>query len=96
MKQIYWWSISIATLGSVVAVAATLRYYAQAHRVGEPGGYFALALGALVVGVLAGVATYYSVTSARPTILAAAASGLVVSLATAGVLVAALVSAFGS
>ena len=96
MKQLSRWSASIVALGSSFVVAATLLHYAQAHRLGVPGGYLAVGIGAVSVGVLAGAGTYFSTASGQRNILVAIAAGAIVSLAAAGVLMVTLVWAFGS
>ena len=96
MKQLSRWSASIVALGSSFAIAATLLHYAQAHRIGVSGGYLAIGIGALSVGVLAGGGTYFATTLGQRNILAAIAAGALVSLAAAGLLMVALVWAFGS
>ena len=96
MKQRSWWSIPIVAVGSGVAVAATLLHHMQAYRAGVPGGYLVFGLGTLSVGVLAGVGTYFTAPATRRAIQKAAAVTVGVSLATAGVLLATLIWAFGS
>jgi hypothetical protein len=96
MNQIKWWSAPISALGGGIAVAATLLHYIQAHGLGVPGGYLPLALGAISVGLLAGVGGYYSASPHRRIISSAVAAAIVVSFATAGLLVVTLVWAFGS
>jgi hypothetical protein len=79
---------------SGIAVAATLLHYAQAHRVGSPGGYGALVVGALSVGFLAWLGGYFSSISSR--LAKAITAGLGVAAATATVLLATLIWAYGS
>jgi hypothetical protein len=96
MKQISSWLTPIVALASGIVVSATLLHYAEAHRSGTPGGYFTLCLGALSVGVLAGAGSYFSIPAAQRAISTAIAVAVLVSLATAGVLVVTLVWAYGS
>lgn len=96
MKQFSWLPTSIAALGSGVAVAITILHYAEAHRAGVHGGYFALWLGALGAGVVAGVTSYLSAPKVPRVASKAATVAIGVALATAGVLAATLISAFGS
>ena len=93
MQQRSWWVIPTAVLGSVAVVAATLLHYVQAHRLGAPGGYLPLAWGAGGVGLIAGVANFLlSPAALRPALI----TFLAVTLATAGLLAATLIWAFGS
>ena len=54
------WLIVIAAIGSVVAAVATLLHYIQSHHAGQPGGYLALTLGAITVGVLVAGCSYFA------------------------------------
>ena len=96
MKQLSWSSTPVAVLGSAATICITLLHYAHAHQQGVPGGYFAVGLGAIIVGLLAGAGGYFSATPERRAPSAAVAVGVVVSLVTAGLLVATLIWAFGS
>ena len=96
MKQISPWLTPLVALASSIAVAATLLHYAQAHRSGVPGGYLALCLGALSVGVLAGAGGYFTIPAAQRAISMAIAVAVLVSLITAGILVTTVVWAYGS
>ena len=96
MKHVSFWPVPIAVLATVTAVAVTLLHYVQADRMGVGGGYSALCFGALSVGVLAGIATYFSGLPTRRAIPTALALGTFVSLATAVVLAAALIRVYGS
>jgi len=96
MRQLSRWSPSIVALGSSLVIAATLLHYAQAHRIGAPGGYLMPGLGAVSVGVLAGAGNYFTAASDQRNIPSAMAAAVVVSLTTSGLLMATLILAFGS
>ena len=96
MKQLSWLAVPIAALGSGLAVAATLLHYAQAHRLGVPGGYFPLGPGSVCVGFLAGTGAFLVAPPQWRTIPVAAGVALVTTLAASGLLLITLISAFGS
>ncbi|MBF6025045.1 hypothetical protein [Lysobacter niastensis] len=96
MKQLSWLVVPVAALGSALVVAATLLHYAQAHRQGDPGGYLSIGLGAICVGLLAGVGVFLVASPRWRAISVAFGVALVTSLATCGLLLATLIRAFGS
>ena len=96
MKQLTWLAVPIAALGSGLAVAATLLYYAQAHRLGVPGGYLPMGLGAVCVGLLSGIGGFLVASPRWRSIPVAAGVVLVTTLAASGLLLVTLIWAFGS
>jgi hypothetical protein len=96
MKHVSWWSVSIATLGSVIVSSTTLLHYLRAHESGASGGYLAIALGSVGVGVLASLRGYLSLTVPQRRLSSALAVAAIVGLLTFGILTATLIWAFGS
>jgi hypothetical protein len=96
MKQLTWLAVPIASLGSRLAVAATLLYYAQVHRLGVPGGYLPIGLGAVCVGLLAGIGGFLAASPRWRSIPVAAGVVVVTTLAASGLLLVTLIWAFGS
>jgi hypothetical protein len=68
----------------------------QAHRVGEPGGYIPIILGALSVGLLVSGCTYFAAPQHVRSGVASTLPGVLASVTFAGVLSAVLILAFGS
>ena len=90
------WSIPLAVIGSILIASATFLQYAKAHRAGQPGGYFPIILGALVVGLLATLCSYFSQLKLTRSASVAVLSGATASIAFFAVLLATLISCFGS
>ena len=96
MKQLSWVAVPVVALGSALAVASTLLHHTQAHRLGVPGGYLPLGLGAVCVGLVASVGCFLVAPQERRSVPAAILVALVVAFATSGLLLATLIWAFGS
>ena len=90
------WSTPLSVIGSIIVAAATFSHYANAHRQTEPGGYFALALGALAVGLLVTIGSYFNRQKPMRSRFAATLSGVFASIVFVLVLLATLVRSFGS
>jgi len=71
----------------------TFLNYAQAHREGRPGGFAPIIIGSLLVGLLVSTCSYFN--RSRNT-FAAAVSGIISAIAFFSVLLATLISCFGS
>ena len=93
MERTSRWSVLLAVTGSILVTAVTFWHYAQAHREGHPGGYLPLAIGGLLVGLLAAACSYFN--GLRHT-FTAIASGVVAAITFMAVLLATLISCFGS
>lgn len=96
MKRIFPRSLPVVALGTAIAVVSTLLHYAQAHRASAPGGYFAIYIGALGFGILAGTGDYFSTPTALRIIRRSIAVAALISLTTAGIFMATLIWAYGS
>lgn len=70
-----------------------LLHHVEAHRHGVPAGYLPIILGSLGVSVFAGAASFMTSSRSIPLTIAVAGG---VSLATAGILLATLIRAFGA
>jgi hypothetical protein len=90
------WSVPLSAIGSIIVAAATFLHYANAHRQTKPGGYFALALGALTVGLLVTLGSYFNRPKPMRSRVAAILSGVFASIVFVLILLATLVWSFGS
>ena len=88
------WYVLLAAVGSVLIACATLLQHIHAHRTGQPAGYMPLALGALAAGLL--VAMCSRLAAPRSTATFTAIIGTLACVAFAAILVATLISGFGS
>ena len=88
--------VVVAAIGSVLACAATLFQYISSHRLGQPGGYFPLALGATSIWLLVGSCGYFARAATKRSLLAAILQGLLAALAFLAISIFTLVRAFGS
>jgi len=93
MRQ--WWGVSISVLGAGAIVAVTLLHYFNAQRLGVPGGYLMLALGSVATGSLAALAGLIAVPADGRRALVAISVAVIVSLVSAGIVLTALILAFG-
>ena len=90
------WPLPLAAIGSVLATAATLFQYIQAHRAGESGGYLPIVFGAFAVGLLVAGCSYFAKPEAARSILTSGLLGALASGAFIATLFATLIWAFGS
>jgi len=90
------WLIAIAAIGSVLAAAATLLHYIQSHRVGQPGGYLALALGTITVGVLVAGCSHFAKPEATRSAPTSGLQGAFASLAFVAIVFVTLIWGFGT
>jgi hypothetical protein len=74
------WSVPLSAIGSIIVTAATFLHYANAHRQTKPGGYFAMVLGALAVGLLAALGSYFNRPRPMRSGVAATLSGVFASI----------------
>lgn len=96
MQRAGYWLVPITAIGSVIVTIATLMVYIQAHRAGQPGGYLPMLLGAFSVGLLVTGCNYFIAPRVVRSGLVSISLGSFASLIFLGVLVAALISSFGS
>jgi hypothetical protein len=88
--------VPLAAIGSVLATAATLLLYIQAHHAGHPGGYAPVMLGAIAVGLLVAGCSYFGKLQAARSGFAAILLGVLASVAFFGILFVTLIWGFGS
>jgi hypothetical protein len=86
----------LAALGSVAVASLAWLHYARTHRAGQPGGYGALILGALAVGLLAGAASRLTAADNRRNWRLTVLIALIAALLAALILGATLVWAYGT
>ena len=89
-------SVTVAAIGSVLLCAATLFHYVVSHRLGQPGGYFPLAIGTIGMWVLVAICSYFAQSAGARSALSAALQGLLAALAFLAINLATLIWAFGS
>jgi hypothetical protein len=87
---------SFAVIGTVGITAITILQYIQAHHENQPGGYLPLFIGAVLVGLLAAICSYFASSASGRSALLALLIGLISSLAFSGILICTLVLGFGS
>ena len=93
MERTSQWSVPLAVIGSTLVTAVTFWHYAQAHREGHPGGYLPLAIGGRLIGLLVAFCSY--LTGSRHA-FPAIATGATSTIAFMAILLATLISCFGS
>lgn len=90
------WFVPLAAIGSILVTAATFLQYAHAHRADQPGGYLPIFLGALAIGLLATLCSYFVASKPARSAFTAFVSGVSAAVVFAVVLVVTLIWSFGS
>ena len=90
------WPVRLSAIGSIIVIATTFLHYANAHRQTKPGGYSAVILGAMAVGLLVTLGSYFNRPKPMRSRFAATLSGVFASIVFVLVLFATLVRSFGS
>jgi len=96
MKQLPQWFVPTTTIGSLIIIAVSLLHYAQSRRAGVPGGYSAICLGSLGVGLLIAMCIYFAAAPQERSVLASLRGGGLSALVSAAILFATLIWVFGS
>jgi hypothetical protein len=90
------WPVPLSAIGIILVTAATFLHYSNAHSQAEPGGYLAFALGALAIGLLVTLGSYFSRPKSMRSSFAATLAGVFASIVFVLVFLAILVRNFGS
>ena len=96
MQKAAYWFFSFAIVGTVGVTALTLLQYISAHREHRPGGYFPIFFGALLIGLITMVSSYFASSASDRSVSQAVTAGLLSAIAFFGILTVVLILAFGT